>query len=404
MPQPLFFISYSRPHENNRKPIHKAVDKLRSRVAELLGRNSASLDEIGFFDVDNIQNGADWDMRLAPAVSGIGVAVCFCSPGYFNSPYCSNEFDAFRRRFDSADATLQGRTPGPLIPIIWDFDPSGVMPAALKRFHQPGDRNFPKSYEKEGLNTLARLPVRNADFLRTIDTIANYIIKAAKPPRLKPLVPVARFSELASSLHNPKSGPYHLAITVFHENGARWKVDVVGPRIADAVERVADQTRVGWREIVANDQLVSGATGVAQERAAHIFVVPESLAGTEPWKTRLCEVGRSALAAGALFVAADAALAPASDAVARVQQIVPSLAGRGFLTGSFDPNVPDEIDIRLMELVTQLRTRLINEDQPSKVESPIHESAAQTAGVPISSRPVVSGPVQTDSSASRTKT
>jgi hypothetical protein len=401
MAQPIFFLSYSRPDESNRKPIDKAADALRLRVAELLGVNKPVLDDFGFFDVSSIKNGADWDKLLAPAVSEIGVIVCFCSPSYFNSPYCSNEFDAFKRRFDNADAAFQGRSPGPLIPIIWDFGPDRVMPAALRRFFQSGDRSFPKSYEREGLFALARLPMRRADFIKTIDNLAKYIIAAAQPPRLNTLNPPAQFSELSSSFHNPKPGPYHLAITVFHADGTRWRANFVGPRIADVVDNVADKTRVGWREILANDDLVKAAITAAQERTAHVFVVSESLMGTEPWLTRLTQLGQSTLVSGALLVAADSNAGPATDAVARLQQLLPSLDAHRFLTSSFDPNVPGELPSRLMELVTRLRARLIDEDQPSKIESPVHVAAAQTAGVPMTSRPVVSGPAQGTGSAAQ---
>jgi hypothetical protein len=391
MADPVFFISYSRPDVSDRRAIDKVADALRRRVAELIGQNKADLNKIGFFDIESIKDGADWEQRLAPAVSNIGVVVCFCSPGYFNSAFCANEFDAFRARFEAASLELRARSPGPLIPIIWDRPPNGVLPAAIRRFYQPGDRSFPKAYEREGLYTLARLSSRKDAFVLTIDTIARYIHKAAQPPPLQPLKRVAQFSELACSFDNPRPGPYQLAITVFASEGARWSANPVGPRLADAIESVADTGRLGWREIPVTDDLPTVVRAAAAQRSAHIFIVPESVAGEEPWTSRLDQLGGLGLKTAGLLIAEDARIEPSQNAPCRVLQRVPSLAASGFVVSRFDPNVANDLDERLMELITRIRTRLISEDEPSKIESPEHSAAAQAAGVPIETRPLVSG-------------
>lgn len=384
MTQPIFFISYGRPQSDNEmKQVEKAVNRLRDRVLEITGAGRDSR-AVGFFDVQSINNGADWEQFLSAAVSRIGVIVCFCSQRYFGSAYCANEFEAFKQRFDRADARLQGRTPGPLIPVVWDLPPPARMPAALRRFYQNGDKSFPKAYDREGLLTLARLPIRSSAFTQTIDVLAKYIVAAAKAPRLPELVPLAKFDELASSFHNPKPGPYNLTITVFEPDGARWNVDGLGHRLAVSVDSVAEKTGVGWREIPAKDDFVMALAEATAEHAVHVFVVPEHLAGTEPWKTRLDTLGNSAVDAGVLLVAADTGAGAVDGAVARVLAQVPSLAARKLIQGSFDPTVPAELDDSLMTHVTHLRTQLIKAVEPSKIQSPTLDAPK--------TRPIVSGP------------
>jgi hypothetical protein len=391
--QPIFFVSYARLDNNKFSPLKKVVDALRERVRAKAGVADLA-DSVGFFDVQSISTGADWEKILAPAVSKLAVIVCFCSQTYFNSRYCANEFDAFRRRLDLAPEELRNRVPGPVIPALWDLAPNAPIPAAVRQFYQKGDIRFPKAYWSEGLRGLANAGVRGKQFDTAIGTLAQYIVDAAKQPDLPAMTPDARFEELAASFHNPKPGPYNLAVTVFEQAGVRWGALGVGSRLADAVDAVADQLSVGWREILADDDMATNAAEAAKSRAVHVFVVPEANITKPPWNQRLDELGHSAIGKGALLVVPEPTAGPIADAVARVLTAVPSLATRNFLMGQFDPNSPNELSLRLGDLANRLRFRLMEEDKPAKVESAAHAAAAKDSGIPIDARPVLTGPAQ----------
>src|SRR5580765_2774492 len=144
----VFFASYAR-LDNDRKRLQNVVLDLRERVRSVVGAADAS--KVGFFDTyDGISTGQDWEKTLGEAARHARVLVCFCSNTYFNSEYCANEFEVFRRRLDALGPA--GDALRVVIPVVWNVS---AMPKAVSRY-QTVDQNagFPDDYRLQGLLAL----------------------------------------------------------------------------------------------------------------------------------------------------------------------------------------------------------------------------------------------------------
>src|SRR5262245_2894430 len=118
----VFFTSYARLDSNKFSKLDRVVEELRERVRSKLGAKAAQ--DVGFFDTQDIQTGADWERVLGTALRHARILVCMCSPTYFNSEFCAKEFEVFRRRLqDAADAFKDVRV---ILPVLWDVGLNGM--------------------------------------------------------------------------------------------------------------------------------------------------------------------------------------------------------------------------------------------------------------------------------------
>src|SRR5690349_13388755 len=112
----VFFASYAG-LDNDKDQLRNVIVELRKSVRSKLG--ATDVDEVGFiYQAGSIKTGQDWQNELGEAIRHANVLVCFCSNTYFNSEYCANEFEVFRKRlnaFGAAGAELLA-----IIPVIWD--------------------------------------------------------------------------------------------------------------------------------------------------------------------------------------------------------------------------------------------------------------------------------------------
>ena len=106
---PEFLINYAR--DNNDPYLRQFVEDLRERVRDL--RGLAKTDEVGFFDQQNIELGANWDRTIAGALRTVNSLVSIASPAFFKSDYCARERALFKRRFAA------GSEPPLIKPVIW---------------------------------------------------------------------------------------------------------------------------------------------------------------------------------------------------------------------------------------------------------------------------------------------
>lgn len=106
---PEFFVNYAR--DNNDPYLRQFVEDLRERVRDL--RGLAKTDEVGFFDQQNIELGANWDRTIVAALRTVNSLVSIASPAFFKSDYCARERALFKRRF------APGSEPPLIKPVIW---------------------------------------------------------------------------------------------------------------------------------------------------------------------------------------------------------------------------------------------------------------------------------------------
>lgn len=103
-----FFINYAR--ANNDPYLRQFVADLVEVVRDLRGLTKN--DEVGFFDQQDIELGADWDTTIVAALRTVNTLVSIASPAFFKSEYCSRERALFRRRFAAAQPPL-------IKPVMW---------------------------------------------------------------------------------------------------------------------------------------------------------------------------------------------------------------------------------------------------------------------------------------------
>jgi hypothetical protein len=147
-PVPIFFFSYSRADENNKKTyLDSFFRDLQKRVADLSGKGIAEgdvdydekLDQIGFRDKFGLKTGHDWRNTIGKAIQSNGVLVCLYSPNFFarsnpSKQFCGKEITAFLLRHPELKSPFWGK---PLLgvthilPILWHNE------TALKKENLP---------------------------------------------------------------------------------------------------------------------------------------------------------------------------------------------------------------------------------------------------------------------------
>ena len=100
MPDKIFFASYAR-IDDEREELREVMEQLIHAVKVELG-NQVEV----FFDVEDIENGEDWETRLGDSLRNLRVLVSMCSPSYVKSAYCAKEFAVFRQRLADAAESI----------------------------------------------------------------------------------------------------------------------------------------------------------------------------------------------------------------------------------------------------------------------------------------------------------
>ena len=234
-----FFTSYARLDNNKYSKLNAVVEGLKERVRAKLGARST--DQVAFFDTRAIKTGAEWEKFLGDALRRSRVLVCFCSPTYFNSPFCAKEFEVFRRRLERAGETY--RDARVVLPVIWDIGSEGIwLPQSIQKY-QFTDKRFPDRYTMDGLCALKRVKGQRENYVKAIEVLADIITAASSlilPPWSDPII----FDQLPQSFHNPNTGPYNLAVIVLNEKGTQWVPAEDGIPVARTIEVVVSSLKV----------------------------------------------------------------------------------------------------------------------------------------------------------------
>ena len=194
-PVRFFFVSYAHVHDDDNDALVESNDdlvrtfarKLESEVAIRAGKRDG---KVGFIDTTNLRAGDAWEQTLARAVATCSVFILLYSPLYFESPWCSEEWQAFELRLAEfrPDAPL-------LIPLFWI--PTGPVDARLNRY-QLTDPQFGRPYRAHGLRRLVQLRDREyeAGYYEFLDALATRIVEVSTeysiPPHPDPMALIVR--------------------------------------------------------------------------------------------------------------------------------------------------------------------------------------------------------------------
>jgi TIR domain len=394
---PRFFTSYAR-FDNPKARMKKVVDLLRQEVAAVASIKENDLDKIGFFDVTNIENGADWEKVLGNALREIPVLVCMCSPQFFDSPYCAKEFAVFQKRMQDAGNAIDDQVI--VIPVIWEVGaPRRELPAVLAKYYQRKD-GLPEAYHTDGLSQLSRFPSHRNKFLKVIDRLARTIGNAQAASKLPKWPHVVKFTTLVSSFHNPAPEPYHLTLTVLHNDTTQWKPQVAGPNIGEIFDIVARNNTtasgVNWEEIPADLATFAADLDKAQQQRQASIIVVSRKAATEPaWKDLLDVVDnpKRTNCAVLLGLEEDDPDNPATEAALRaeLEKLLPKTGSNKF-HGSFPIGNNDKLKDAFIAMVGPLRKSVSEADQPLKVRSEELRNEALDTGFSPDVKPQVTGP------------
>lgn len=383
-----FFASYAR-LDDDKKRLQNVVFDLRERVRGRLGAANAA--DVGFFDsYDGIKTAADWEQALGEAARNARVLVCFCSNTYFNSEYCANEFEVFRRRLAAVGARAHDLRV--IIPVIWDV---AAMPQVVSRYQESDESSgFPADYRQQGLLALQRnkTPRSRAMVSQTLQALTNVIEQSVAGPALPPLATPVVFDELPGVFDNP--GAYNVRVGALHDRALRWEI-APGMTIRRLAEGVASKLKLPWRALKVADDIAAQLEAAEAAREAVILVVDESAVTAGAWKVRTAAIDampRSTCSViFSLSVPAGATITP-QEASKRLAALMPRI-GPTARTTWFSGGAPDQLQARLSEEIVKLRMALIAEDPAKSVsDRALSDAAMETQGIDVVAQPIVSGP------------
>lgn len=380
MSDPFFFTSYARLDSNRVSKLSKAVDELRERVRALLG--AATLEEAGFFDVEDIATGDDWEKRLGRAASRCRVFVCFCSNTYLNREVCAKEFEVFRRRM----AAVAGEG-GYVVPILWD---RCELPKALAAFHA-GVGVASEEYLHQGLCALRR--TKRQEYQRIVEELAQAIDRLKKKPALPHGAHPVGFDALVGAFdRSDRPGP---RVCVLHPDGLRWSLEH-GATARAAIDRAAAQAECGWSAFRLGEAAPADLAPVGGPDAPLVAVVGPDLDPVA--RLRLARFDAWAAAPGRFASALVGAVRPALDATpgadeALLRETFPlSFAASGRRYAVFDATSASSLEQRFRYALALLKSDAARGAEGARVEDATLAAAAHDAGVPIAARPMLAAP------------
>jgi hypothetical protein len=384
----VFFASYAR-LDNDKKRLRSVILDLRERVRSKLG--AANSEDVGFFDKVGIGTAQDWQAVLGEAARHANVLVCFCSNTYFNSEYCANEFEVFRRRLNAFGAA--GSALRVIIPVVWDVS---VVPRAVSKYQDSDEKSgFPSDYRQQGLLALKRNKTQKyqSRYDQTLDALTTVIHDAATAPtRLPSLAMPVVFEELPGVFDNP--GAYNVGIATLQDSGARWELRP-GTTIRRVVEEVAAKEGLPWRAIRVGDDIQQVLQKALQDREVVAIIADEKSVSAGAWKARVAVVDATAGENCILLVGLQTAVTSAisiQHAQTKLAALAPRLSAASRVDW-FPADAPEVLKARLGERVVTLRMSMVKSD-PAKpvVNDVLVQEALDNQGLTVGMRPSVNGP------------
>lgn len=196
-----FFFSYAR--ANYDAYLQTFFDDLSRKICDIEGFKPDT--EVGFFDQQDLELGAEWNPALAQALQECPVLVSMYSPAYFNSIYSGREWEFFYRR-----RALHPSAPSVIKPVIW---------IPLRRDRQPPPRVGALQYfigdpaaahNAQGLQKMRKQHANyQTEYDDFVEALANEIIDARQNVQLPPLDPLPPLGDLPSAFHPQGAAAQH---------------------------------------------------------------------------------------------------------------------------------------------------------------------------------------------------
>jgi FxsC-like protein len=134
-----------------------------------------------FRDLDNLRIGQNWSGELAKALSESCLMLAICSQNFLLSEYCPKEFRVFVDRHERAKyaGVPQVDRMIPIFPVLW-IPPRSSVPNSISAY-QYATARLPESYVQKGMRQLYRLEM-NADRSLAISELARDLADALDSP------------------------------------------------------------------------------------------------------------------------------------------------------------------------------------------------------------------------------
>lgn len=189
----FFFLSYARGGDENDKLVERFYQDLSSEVRNEAGEEPGT--QVGFLDMHSIQLGARWSAQLVSALAECRTFLAMCSPRYFNSPMCGQEWSIFEQRLRRYRHDA-GDEPPLLLPIIW-WQSTAMHPVAAER--QYAVASLEAACQRDGLRQLMRLSRYRDVYRRTVSTLASHIVTQARTHPMQPMLEEPRFDNVPNA-------------------------------------------------------------------------------------------------------------------------------------------------------------------------------------------------------------
>ncbi|MFO0817727.1 MAG: toll/interleukin-1 receptor domain-containing protein [Pirellulales bacterium] len=381
------FASYAR--LDGGREFKRFANQLREVLRRVTGHQD--LNKVCFVDQRDIKLGDEWDVELANAVCGASTIVCLVSPTYLRSPWCGRELRVFLDRIEEwrKQPENRGKSARFVFPIQWEQIP-GVIPHSLTR-HQVTVEGLPPRYLEKGLRVLATIPRFRNDFLMVVEILASTLRDVLASGELLPALAVPADIHSYPSAFVEVLQAYDIRVAVRVPQGARWTCAELGPTSLGAfVDRVCYDLRIRhdpWSETEPVDQQVDD---LIEKRQLLLGIARYDDPMVGDWV-------RSVWAARehtALLLIDESSLdrAPAGPGIgtylARHGRECEELA----LAGRCTVTSPTLLARNLELLLLRVRAQLMAKDGMARVGEPAIEDQAAQNGVPIQSKPILSGP------------
>lgn len=270
--EPLFFLSYARPHESEAEHPREEPDLFLTFFDDLTQRISTLLPGERPGDLGYAASAVAPGQSILQALAMCHVFVPLISPQYFRSRFCGLEWSAFRKRVGTRDLALH------FVPVTWaPVEQADIPPDVLEiNFQTPRQG---RADITEGLYSLMVDRAPGSDYDRVVRNVARTISEAAREHPL----PAGRPAALRSLPNAFRAAPTRLRLRIVILAPTRDR----SPEGRTAVEHYGP-TQTGWapyddrwdRTLAADVKTVADRLGYDPEIVAFDDVAPALLAGT----------------------------------------------------------------------------------------------------------------------------
>lgn len=371
MPDKVFFASYAR-IDDETEELREVMKRLIHECKVVIGGHIDA-----FFDVDDIENGQDWEQRLGESLRDLRVLVSMCSPSYVKSAYCAKEFAVFRQRLEEAAETPKAA----ILPVIWvPVD----LPATIGAIHQEHDSRMPADFARTGLRKYSQLAAQADNFKLVLEALALSIKQAYTQSPLGRWEKTVKFDKLPNSFDNPKPAPYSMQLTVLDDDASRWK-PAYDNTIGQLFDQVAASLDKPWQDVqaVPLDPLPQLREAKAR-RVGVIYVVDSATASVPPWDQMLADLDQSGETNFAVLIARPKnKMPPESEKTNELQKLLPQSPAAGALNDFFPRNDETTCKAVLTRAISALLRRMVKEDEAAPVQADHVREQAMRDGIEV---------------------